>query len=93
MPPPTAREEIPALRLVKSSGPAEKVAQVIADEPSSGTFLDRNGDLVDSLYAAGIDFIKDDELIAASPCAPFEPRPAPVLSVLQRPPTPSHQGD
>ena len=93
MPPPTAREEFTARYLVQSSAPAEKVAQVIAGEQLSGNFLAQTGDPVDSLCAAGIDFIKDDELIADPPCAPFEPRLAAMMPVLQRPPTPSHKGD
>ncbi len=53
-------------------------------KPSIGLTPAQTGELVDSLCAAGIDFIKDDELIADPPYAPFEQRLAAVMPVLQR---------
>ena len=53
-------------------------------KPSIGLTPTQTGELVDSLCAAGIDFIKDDELIADPPYAPFDQRLAAVMPVLQR---------
>ena len=53
-------------------------------KPSIGLTPAQTGELVDSLCAAGIDFIKDDELIADPPYAPFDKRLAAVMPVLQR---------
>ena len=53
-------------------------------KPSIGLTPAQTAELVDSLCAANIDFIKDDELIADPPYAPFEQRLAAVMPVLQR---------
>ncbi len=53
-------------------------------KPSIGLTPAQTAELVDSLCAAGIDFIKDDELIADPPYAPFEQRLEAVMPVLQR---------
>jgi ribulose-bisphosphate carboxylase large chain len=53
-------------------------------KPSIGLTAEETAELVDSLCAAGIDFIKDDELIADPPYAAFEQRLAAVMPVLQR---------
>ncbi|WP_407068035.1 RuBisCO large subunit C-terminal-like domain-containing protein [Leptothrix discophora] len=53
-------------------------------KPSIGLTPAQTADLVDSLCAAGIDFIKDDELIADPPDAPFDERLRAVMPVLQR---------
>ena len=53
-------------------------------KPSIGLTPEQTAELVDALCAAGIDFIKDDELIADPPYAPFEARLAAVMPVLQR---------
>ena len=53
-------------------------------KPSIGLTPTETAELVDSLCAAGIDFIKDDELIADPPYAPFADRLAAVMPVLQR---------
>lgn len=53
-------------------------------KPSVGLSAQQTAQLVDSLCAAGIDFIKDDELLADPPYAPFEQRLAEVMPVLRR---------
>jgi ribulose-bisphosphate carboxylase large chain len=53
-------------------------------KPSIGLTPQQTADLVDSLCAAGIDFIKDDELIADPPYAPFDERLKAVMPVLRR---------
>ncbi len=53
-------------------------------KPSIGLTPQQTAELVDSLCSAGIDFIKDDELIADPPYAPFDQRLAAVMPVLQR---------
>lgn len=53
-------------------------------KPSIGLTPAQTADLVDSLCAAGIDFIKDDELIADPPYAPFDERLRAVMPVLHR---------
>ena len=53
-------------------------------KPSIGLLPAQTAELVDSLCAAGIDFIKDDELNADPPCAPFVERLAAVMPVLHR---------
>jgi ribulose-bisphosphate carboxylase large chain len=53
-------------------------------KPSIGLTPQQTADLVDSLCAAGIDFIKDDELIADPPYAPFDERLKAVMPVLHR---------
>ena len=52
-------------------------------KPSIGLTPAETAELVDSLCAADIDFIKDDELIADPPYAPFEQRLAAVMPVLR----------
>ena len=53
-------------------------------KPSVGLTAHQTAELVDSLCAAGIDFIKDDELNADAPYAPFEQRLQAVMPVLHR---------
>ena len=53
-------------------------------KPSIGLTVAQTAELVDRLCAAGIDFIKDDELIADPPYAPFEQRLQAVMPVLHR---------
>ena len=53
-------------------------------KPSIGLTPEQTASLVDSLCEADIDFIKDDELMADPPYAPFEARLAAVMPVLRR---------
>lgn len=53
-------------------------------KPSIGLTPAQTAELVDSLCAAGIDFIKDDELMADPPYAPFDERLRAVMPVLHR---------
>jgi ribulose-bisphosphate carboxylase large chain len=53
-------------------------------KPSVGLTAAQTAALVDELCAAGIDFIKDDELIADPPYEPFERRLAAVMPVLHK---------
>jgi ribulose-bisphosphate carboxylase large chain len=53
-------------------------------KPSIGLTPGQTAELVDSLCAAGIDFIKDDELMADPPYAPFDARLRAVMPVLKR---------
>jgi len=53
-------------------------------KPSIGLTPVQTAELVDSLCAAGIDFIKDDELMADPPYAPFDERLRAVVPVLKR---------
>ena len=53
-------------------------------KPSIGLTAPQTAELVDSLCAAGVDFIKDDELNADPPNAPFDQRLQAVMSVLHR---------
>ena len=53
-------------------------------KPSIGLSAQQTAELVDKVCAAGIDFIKDDELNADSPNAPFEQRLQAVMPVLHR---------
>lgn len=53
-------------------------------KPSIGLSAEQTAQLVDSLCAAGIDFIKDDELMANAPYEPFAERLAAVMPVLHR---------
>ncbi len=53
-------------------------------KPSIGLTAPQTAELVDGLCAAGIDFIKDDELIADPPYAPFDQRLQAVMPVLHR---------
>lgn len=53
-------------------------------KPSIGLTPDQLGELVGELAAAGVDFIKDDELQANGPHAPLEARVRAVMPVLQR---------
>ncbi len=51
-------------------------------KPSIGFTPDQTADLVATLCAAGIDFIKDDELQSAGPTCPFEARVDAVMRVV-----------
>lgn len=53
-------------------------------KPSVGLMPAQIAELVDTLCAADIDFIKDDELTADPPYAPFEERLRAVFPVLRR---------
>jgi ribulose-bisphosphate carboxylase large chain len=53
-------------------------------KPSIGLSPQQTAELVDSLCAADIDFIKDDELMADPPYAPFDRRLAAVMPVLHK---------
>ena len=53
-------------------------------KPSIGLTPEQLGELVGELAAAGVDFIKDDELQANGPQAPLAARVAAVMPVLKR---------
>ena len=53
-------------------------------KPSVGLSPEATAELVDTLCAAGIDFIKDDELQADGPHCPFEARARAVMAVINR---------
>ena len=53
-------------------------------KPSIGLTAPQTAELVDNLCAAGVDFIKDDELNADSAHAPFDQRLQAVMPVLHR---------
>ncbi|MFO1069145.1 MAG: ribulose-bisphosphate carboxylase large subunit family protein [Geminicoccaceae bacterium] len=53
-------------------------------KPSIGLSPDETAALVDTLCAAGIDFIKDDELMGDPPYAPLEARVKAVMAVVNR---------
>ncbi len=51
-------------------------------KPSVGLSPDQTATLVESLVTAGLDFIKDDELMADPPHSPFQVRVAAVMRVI-----------
>ena len=53
-------------------------------KPSIGLSPEQTASLVDDFCAGGIDFIKDDELMADPPYAPFDARLKAVMPVLHR---------
>ncbi|MEY3720085.1 MAG: hypothetical protein RL618_604, partial [Pseudomonadota bacterium] len=53
-------------------------------KPSVGLSAQSTAELVDQLCAAGIDFIKDDELQADGPACPFDQRARKVMEVINR---------
>lgn len=53
-------------------------------KPSIGLSPQQTAQMVDSLCAADIDFIKDDELMADPPYAPFDARLEAVMPVIMR---------
>lgn len=53
-------------------------------KPSIGLSPQQTAQIVDSLCAADIDFIKDDELMADPPYAPFDQRLAAVMPVIMK---------
>jgi len=53
-------------------------------KPSIGLSPQQTAEMVDSLCAADIDFIKDDELMADPPYAPFDARLDAVMPVIMR---------
>ncbi|MEX1663715.1 RuBisCO large subunit C-terminal-like domain-containing protein [Thioclava sp. 15-R06ZXC-3] len=53
-------------------------------KPSVGFTPEQTADLAEELAQAGLDFIKDDELQAASPSCPFEARVDAVMDRLHR---------
>lgn len=53
-------------------------------KPSIGLSAAETAEMVDALCAADIDFIKDDELLADPPYAPFDERLRAVMPVLKR---------
>ncbi len=64
----------------------------VADRPMIGTIIkpsigltpEYTANLVDQLAAAGIDFVKDDELMANPPSSPFKVRVEKVMAVVNR---------
>lgn len=52
-------------------------------KPSIGLSADETAAMVDMLCAAGIDFIKDDELQADGPVCPFDDRVRAVMAVIR----------
>jgi 3-oxoisoapionate-4-phosphate transcarboxylase/hydrolase len=64
----------------------------VQDRPLFGTIIKPNigmkpqdiASLVDTLCKAGVDFIKDDEIVADPPCAPFNERVSAVMDVVRR---------
>lgn len=64
----------------------------VRDRPLLGTIIKPNvglspgetGDLVETLVTAGVDFIKDDELIANPPYSPVKERVAAVMDAIHR---------
>ena len=53
-------------------------------KPSVGLSADGTTEFVDQLCAAGVDFIKDDELQADGPSCPFDERARKVMNVINR---------
>ena len=53
-------------------------------KPSVGLTIADTAELCDTLIAAGLDFIKDDELMGDPPHSPFEKRVDAVMSVIDR---------
>lgn len=53
-------------------------------KPSIGMSPSETASLADKICEAGIDFLKDDELIADPPYAPFEERLKAVFSIIER---------
>ncbi len=53
-------------------------------KPSVGLSADGTAEFVDQLCAAGVDFIKDDELQADGPACPFDERVRKVMNVINR---------
>ena len=53
-------------------------------KPSIGLTPDTTASLVDTLAAAGIDFIKDDELLSSSANSPFNDRVDAIMNVINR---------
>ena len=53
-------------------------------KPSVGLTADATAHFVDQLCAAGVDFIKDDELQADGPACPFDERARKVMDVINR---------
>jgi ribulose-bisphosphate carboxylase large chain len=53
-------------------------------KPSIGLTAEQTAAMVDDLCSAGIDFLKDDELIANPPYEPFARRVAAVMQVLHK---------
>ena len=53
-------------------------------KPSIGLLPEQTAETVDALCAAGIDFVKDDELLVDPAYAPFEQRLRAVMPVLHR---------
>ena len=51
-------------------------------KPSVGLTPEQTAELVRALAEAGVDFVKDDELIASPPYSPVETRAQAVLRVL-----------
>ncbi|MCE7027154.1 ribulose-bisphosphate carboxylase large subunit family protein [Jiella avicenniae] len=53
-------------------------------KPSIGLTAEGTAEIVDTLAAAGIDFVKDDELQSDGPGCPFESRARAVMAVIDR---------
>ena len=53
-------------------------------KPSVGLSPEQTADLVAGLAGAGIDFVKDDELMANAPHSPLEARVEAVMEAIDR---------
>ena len=79
---PRPRFGVPGTRALAGVPSGPLIGTII--KPSIGLMPEQTAQLVDSLCAGGIDFIKDDELMADPPYAPFTQRLQAVLPVLHR---------
>ena len=79
---PRPRFGIPGTRTLAGVASGPLIGTII--KPSIGLMPAQTALLVDSLCAGGIDFIKDDELMADPPYAPFTERLHAVMPVLHR---------
>ena len=79
---PRPRFGVPGTRALAGVPSGPLIGTII--KPSIGLTPEDTAQLVDSLCAGGIDFLKDDELIADPPYAPFGQRLRAVMPVLQR---------
>jgi ribulose-bisphosphate carboxylase large chain len=79
---PGPRFAVPGTREMAGVAHGPLIGTII--KPSVGLTPEQTAELVDALCAADIDFIKDDELTADPPCAPFAQRLRAVTPVLAR---------
>jgi ribulose-bisphosphate carboxylase large chain len=73
---------IPGTRLLAGVHDRPIIGTII--KPSIGLSPQQTAQMVDSLCAADIDFIKDDELMADPPYAPFDERLKAVMPVIMK---------